>query len=186
MSRRLSFLDRVISLLLGLVLTVIAVWAVAHASGNELAVAWAARIDHDAIDDALASRYFPLGLIAATVVAAVAGGWLIVANLRRRTINRMASPLSGDGGEIQVSTARVAAAVGEGLKSFEGVADVRHSVAWDRGNPTATWSISAQPGVDMRALVAEIEQTDVDVHEALAGIELATSYKLHLRPVEGS
>ena len=139
MSRRLAFLDRVISLLLGLVLTVIAVWAVA----NELAVAWAARIDHDAIDDALASRYFPLGLIAATVVAAVAGGWLIVANLRRRTINRMASPLSGDGGEIQVSTARVAAAVGEGLKSFEGVADVRHSVAWDRGNPTATWSISA-------------------------------------------
>ena len=46
--------------------------------------------------------------------------------------------------------------------------------------------ISAQPGVDLRALVSEIEQTDVDVHEALTGIELATSYKLHLRPVEGS
>lgn len=186
MSHRLSFLNRVISLLLGLTLTVIAVWSVAHASGNDLAVEWAARIDHDAIDAALASQYFPFGLIVAVVVGVVAGGWLIMSNLRRHAITRVPSPLSEDGGEIQISAARVAAAVGEGLKSFEGVEDVRHSVAWDRGRPTATWLISAQPGVDMRALVAEIEQTDVDVHEALTGIELATSYKLHLRPVEGS
>lgn len=186
MSHRLSFIDRVVSLLLGLVLTLIAVWSVAHASGNDLAVELAARIDHDAIDAALDSPYFPLGLIAAIIVGLVGGGWLIIANLRRRTINRVPSALSDDDGEIRISTARLAAAVGAGLEKFEGVEEVRHSVAWDRRRPTATWLISAQPGVDMHELVAEVEQADADVRGALGGIELATSYKVNLRPVEGS
>lgn len=186
MSHRLSLLNRVISLLLGVLLTLGSVWAVAYASGHDLAAELVTRFDWGAIETAVDSRWFPLGLSGIALLGLGGGGWLISANLRRRTINRMPSPFSDETGEIQLSATRLAAAVGAGLAEYDGVAEVRHSVAWDRRRPTATWLISAQAGVDLPALIEEIEETDRDVHEALGGIELATSYRLNLRPVENS
>lgn len=183
MSRGLAFLDRLIVFLFGVVFLAAGLWALARALDPELIRAWPELIDAHVIDSAANWQWTPVILAAATVILTLLGLWLLLVNLRRHTFNKVSSPLSSELGEITLSVGRLAGAVGDGIKTWTHVSDVSHSVAVDRGRPTVTWTITADPSVDLPTLVSELEDNESDVRDALDDVDIDSVYLINLTPV---
>lgn len=183
MSKALAGLDRFLVLLVGVLLVVGGVWALAWATGVPLAHELAGRISLAKIDAFVHSTWYPIATLLSALVAGVAGVWLIVANLRRHSFNKIASQNSSDDGLITVATLQVAKAAGEQLTQHPDIVSVDTSTRIDRGRPTITWTVHAVPDVQLQQVVDLISLTESDIREALPGVDADTRFLLHLQPV---
>ena len=112
------------------------------------------------------------------------GLWLIAANLRRRGFNRVRSSATDKTGSVDLAVARLAGAVDDSIEQFPGVTDVSHRVAMDRSRPTVTWTVTADPNVDVSRLRAELENSETDFRSAVRDMDLDTVYRLHVNAVK--
>lgn len=183
MKGRISFFDRAVVLVTGLLALAGGAWAVGLFLDAPLAQALADRIDFPAWRSAPAQDWFDLALVAVLLVSAVLGGLLIALNLRRHRINRVFSPASDARGSIGIELAHLAEAVAGELEQHPRVGSVQAEVVDSRGRPTMTLTIQARPDADVPALVQVLEQSERELRAAVPGIDLDTVYRLHLFPL---
>lgn len=182
MSRALAGLDRVIIALIGLLLLAVGVWAVAFAADVPAAHRIGDWYDPVALESFLGSRWYPVALVALAVVLIVLVPWWIVANLRPRAFNRMTAG-GADRGTITVATTKVADATADTLKNLEQVKSVQRTTRMDRRRPTMTWTVVADPRINLPKLTEGIEQAERDVRGALPDLDVDTRFLVELSPV---
>ncbi|WKD56840.1 hypothetical protein CAPI_01330 [Corynebacterium capitovis DSM 44611] len=183
MTRRLSIIDRILVALLGLLLLLAGLVPVFYRfdfpynPGISEALRGA---DRAQLADVSARPWFPYALTAASLLFAVAGTWVIVANIRSRAFS-MRSVGQGETGpeEIQVNVQRVADAACAHLQLSPAVVKVAKTTAWERSRPTTTFTVTADPDVGLGEIVALLEDADRDFRAACAGLDIDAVYKLH-------
>lgn len=186
MSHLLSALDRFIVFLAGLALLASGAWALTWLFEVHQAREFARYYDPQVYRDFLASQWYPVALVGTAAVALLAGLSLLHANLRRRRFGRLAAAATPAAGDISVSTARLAKAVGDSLCRVPGVESAPSVPVIDRGRRVLQWVITAQPDVDMPGLTSAIDEDREDLSAALPGVDLHTRFLVHLRPVDGA
>lgn len=184
MSKKLAGLDRFLVFLFAAVLVALGAWLTALWAGCAPAQNLLDRFDHDAVAAFPDSRWYTLTLVAVLILGVVLGLWLIIANLRAHRFARTASPASNKAGTIELDLNRLAGAIDDALEAEPRVERVRHRAALDRSRPTITWTVTADPNVDLPRLRTVVEETERDFRDAVSGVDVLTRYRIHLEPVE--
>lgn len=184
MSHGLAAFDRIILFLLGASALVLGAVALAVRFEVPQAQELAGQIDVARAGELTNYSWWNVALgITAVVGIALGCSWL-VANLRRRGFNKVRSSASDTTGTVDIALTRVSAAIDRDLERFDDVNRVTHRVAMDRSRPTITWTVNAEPTVDLAALRSAIERTDEDFRAAVEDMDVDTLFKVHLQPVK--
>ncbi len=183
MSRRLSILDRLLVTLLGLASLGAGSWALLWALGHPLADAPTSYVSLDAVEQFLATPWYPLVLLGVAVVALVLGVWLLVANLRRHSFNRLTAGESGEAGQLTISVSQIAKAAATQIRRHPDVTGVETATRIDRGRHVVTTTVHAAPGIAMPGLLEVIGEADRDFHDAVPSLDVDSRYLLRLNPV---
>lgn len=186
MSRRMSAIDRLVVLVVGLLVLAGGVYALLWAFEVPLANQLGEYYDGAALESFFTSQWYALALFGLALVSAAIGVSLLIANFRRHSFRSVSSSAGADVGHISVSTTRLAATIGEQLQRNPDVTSVRTTQRTDRGRPTITWAVNAHPDVRMPQLLEEIEQAESDLRLALPGVDVDSRYLIQLRPVEAN
>lgn len=141
-------------------------------------------IDFAAWRSAPQADWYGFVIGAVMVAALLLGGCLIALNLRRRSFGRLRSPATDATGSIDVDVSRLAAAVARHIAELPRVEQVRPLLRVVRGQRTVMFTVQARPGVEMAALRDVLEQAERDFREAVPGIDLDTTYRVHLLSAE--
>lgn len=186
MTRKTAGLDRLIVFVVGLVVLLVGVWAALWAFEVPVAHQISDTYRPEVLHTFLNSQWFPATLLLIAVITAVAGIWLLLANLRRHSFNQVTTLIGADDGHVSIATARLASALGQQLQRNPDVTTVQSTLREDRGRPTITWTIHSKPSVRMPQLIEEIEQAEQDLRLAIPEVDLDSRYLVQLRPVETS
>lgn len=184
MSKLLAGIDRFLLFLISLLLLGGGLWGIGVALSVPFATDLSDRLDPSIFDKAYDTVWYLVALWAVVILGVLLGLWWIAVNLRRRGFNRVRSNASSEDGTIHVNLTRVAAAIDEQIKDYPRVTQVSHRVAMDRSRPTVTWTVRAEAEADVAGLRQVIEASEVDFREAMPGIDVDSTYKIHLAPVE--
>ena len=186
MSKKLAGVDRFILAILGLVLISLGVWPILIHFDVEFATYLAKWVDHDTWASLPEQSWWVYVLAGATVVLALLGLWLIIANLRHRRFNTVHSDASDEGGAIKTSMTAIAGAVADTLSNVDGVEKVSRLVAYDRARPTLQYEIMADPDTPLMRIKDAIEVNDRDFRAAFPDVDLDTTYKVHFTKVRNA
>lgn len=184
MSKKLAGLDRFLVFLFAVVFLALGLWLVALWGGCPPAEELLNRFDHDAVAAFPDSRWYTLTLVAVLILGVILGLWLIIANLRAHRFSRSPSPASNRAGTIELDLNRLAGAIDDALEEQPRVQRVRHRAALDRSRPTITWTLVADPNVDLPTLRQTVEATERDFRDAVGEVDVDTRYRIHLEPVD--
>ncbi|MBZ8177696.1 alkaline shock response membrane anchor protein AmaP [Corynebacterium poyangense] len=185
MSRGLATVDRIIVLLVGLLALAGGAWFLALHYNCPPAQEWNQKIDSAAIGRVPENNWYLYLLIGIVVLSAIIGLWLIIANIRPRGFSRVKSSASTSEGTIGLNISKIAEAISRTVEhKISRVESVNEKVAFDRNRPTVRWTINAQPGIRIDELAAVLEQSEQDFREAIRDIDVDTTYRLHVQPVE--
>ena len=186
MSKTLAGVDRLILALLGIVLIALGVWPILIHFNVEFATYLAKWVDHDTWACLPEQSWWVYALAAATVVMALVGLWLIIANLRQRRFNTVHSDASNEDGSIKTSMNAIAGAVADTLATVDGVEKVSRLVAYDRARPTLQYEILADPETPILRIKDAIEVNDQDFRAAFPDADVDTTYKVHFTKVRSA
>lgn len=140
-------------------------------------------ISAEAIGSAPDQPWWPWALGLTTVIAAVLGIWVILANLNSRRFSRMESSASTDNGSIGLSIDSIADAVTEDLETIPEVTSVSSTVAYDRSRPTVRYIIKADNTVSVPELKTRVERAESYFRDAVEDVDVDTVYQLKLSPI---
>lgn len=186
MSKGLAGFLRFIFFILGVVLIALGVWPILIHFGVGFAVEAERWVDRGVWASVPDQPWWLWALIGIAVVSAVVGLWLIISSLRVKHFNKLKSEASTEDGDIINALSPITSGIAQHLEAQPGVEDASRSVAYDRGEPTVTFTVVADPDAAVPQLRALLEQTERDFREALPDVDVATRYKLHfskLKPV---
>lgn len=186
MSKTLAGVDRVILAILGLLLIALGAWPILIHFDVRFATYLADWVDHETWAGLPKQSWWVYALAAATVVMALVGLWLIIANLRHRRFNVVHSDASNEDGAIKTSMNAIAGAVADTLANVEGVEKVSRLVAYDRARPTLQYEILADPDTPILRIKDAIEVNDQDFRAAFPDADVDTTYKVHFTKVRSS
>ncbi|APT83999.1 hypothetical protein [Corynebacterium aquilae] len=184
MTRSLAFVDRLITLIFGLALLALGTFFIAINFGERHALDAQDWMKLDTWPAAYDWEYLPASLLAGGILATLIGLWLIVANLKRRRVARMNSSNNSPLGTITVNVANVADAMAESLEQLPKVNRASAKVVTDRKVKTLELTVTADPTVDVISLKRAIAQQEAAFRSAVRDMNLASSYRIHLGPVE--
>ncbi|MGV0421218.1 hypothetical protein HMPREF3155_03075 [Corynebacterium sp. HMSC06D04] len=184
MSKGLAAFDRFLLFLIAVVLIALGLWPILIHFEVPFATSLARWVDHDAWAALPSANWWPVALGAATMLLAVAGIWLIVANLRHRRFNNVASDSSNDEGAISTNMQAIAGAVAKSFDALDGVEKVHRLVAYDRARPTLQYKIEASADMPLDELTKAVETSEKDFRSAFPDANLDTVYKLHFSQVK--
>lgn len=183
MSKGLAAFDRILIFILALVSILIGVFGVGVWANVDIATTLFEAGDEKKISASFDSPWYEVTLWAVAVLGILFGLWLIFANLRRRGFNQVEAKVAPGDGTVSLSLNRIASAIDASLSGFDHVKKVTHKVAMDRSRPTVTWTVTAEPEIDLPTLKKHLEQSEQDFREAIRDLDLSTVYKVHLSPV---
>ena len=183
MSHRLSLIDRLLVGLLGLLGLGAGGWALLWALDHPMGDRLSGYLSLDAVEGVLASPWYPAVLLLVVIAGLVCGLWLLVANLRPHTFNRLTAGESGEAGQLTLSVSQLARATGTQIRRHADITGVDTATRMDRGRHVVTTTVHASPEVRLRSLLDAIEEADRDFHAAVPGLDLDTRYLLQLNPV---
>ena len=186
MSKKLAGVDRTILAILGIVFIALGTWPILIHFNVEFATYLAKWVDHDTWAGLPEQSWWVYALAAATVVLALVGLWLIIANLRHNRFNTVHSDASNEDGAIKTSMTAIAGAVADTLSNVEGVEKVSRLVAYDRGRPTLQYEVLADPDTPLLRIKDAIEVNDRDFRAAFPDADLDTTYKVHFTKVRSA
>ncbi|STD34397.1 Uncharacterised protein [Corynebacterium striatum] len=183
MSKGLAAFDRILLLIIAAILIVLGLWPILIHFEVPFALYFARWVDHDEWAALPQQGWWAAALGTATVVLAVSGLWLVIANLRHHRFNNVASESSNDNGKISTNMQAIAGAVADTLAAEDGVDKVTRLVAYDRARPTLQYTVEANPDTALSALVDAVETNEQDFRLAFPEADLDTVYKLHFGKV---
>ena len=186
MSRRLAGIDRLLVALVGLALVLGGVVIVGWCMRVGLARSAVAHAEPRWYATAPQQDWWEWALAGTTVVTAVVGVWLLLANLRpnRPGAIELDTRDLPEVGTATVHAGQVAAAAAAALTDHPGVLAASGTAVLDRGRRTARITLTAAPDVSLDHLRRLAAETVDDIAKALDGAELDTQFFVHRAPVE--
>jgi len=179
MRRSVLALDRVLVLLLGLVLLVVGVAAVAWQLGY-LRDVWADVPDALDVDSARLTdgSSYPLvaGLVGVALV--VVGVWWLVGHLPRRGVGPLRLPAGDAAGRLEVDPGPATATAAEVLAEDPVVRAARGAVLTDRGVRVVRLRATVDPGADLSAVVDACDGVLADLARVLPAEQLRSRVEL--------
>ncbi|AZA14411.1 alkaline shock response membrane anchor protein AmaP [Corynebacterium choanae] len=184
MSRALAAVDRLIVLLVALGLAFLGGWSILYYLGNPYAIQLAEFNNQRIWREAPDQEWFKWVLLGIVIGGLLLGGWMVLANIRRKRIAQVNSDdASTAEGRIRFNITDIASAVAGQLERDPKVNKVKDVVLFDRGRPTMQFTISAEPDVPIAALRSQIDQAERDIREAIGTADIDSVYRIHLEPV---
>ncbi|MEZ2121706.1 alkaline shock response membrane anchor protein AmaP [Corynebacterium sp. CCM 9203] len=183
MSHGLAFVDRLLVFIIGLLLTLLGAWSIALFFDVEQAERITAYADQEMWRNAADQAWYLWALIVTVAAGIIIGLWLIIVNVRRRSVSVVTSVASTDMGDISFHLGNLADAVAFSIDAAPGVSRVRRRVAVDRGLTTMEFTIDADPDCSVPGIYKAVEQAERDLRDAVRDREIATSYRIHIERV---
>lgn len=180
MSRSVLALDRVLTFLLGLVLLVAGVAAIAWQTG-QLARVWPATPDElrlrpaESVTDA---PWWPWVAGVVGVVAVLLGLWWLLSHIPRRAVATVALPGAEGRGGLRIDPSAATTTAAEVLSNIPGIRSARGTMQDRRGELVAILRATLEPTADLPAVVAAAERTSAELGHVL-GIPAARCH-IHL------
>lgn len=184
MRRILNVIDRLVVGVVGLILL----------GGGVVALLWWQEVpvvvdEIDQINDyeiytAPDESWWPWAMLVATVVLAVAGLWLVLANLRP---NRFRSVVVGSatgvvGGQRAVSVPDVGKAAAKSLERHPQITSTQTRSFVEGTTPTLELTVTADPAAEGRELVELLRAVRHQLQRSLAGADVSVQVLLHRAP----
>ncbi len=192
MKRRISILDRLVTLAAGTALLSGAAVTLAWVTGAQWARELVRRLDRGRIAAAPDASWWPTVLAAVAVLTFLAGLALLVVNLRRGRTPTMPvlpgaiDPGGGTGAGLSVDLSPLAIGLAAELAALSGVRTVRSTTLDDRGLATLRVTVIAESGIDVADFTRNAEAMARSMAAALPGAPVATQVLLHLDPADQS
>lgn len=181
MTKTLSFFDRLIVFLLGLLLIAAGLIPVAEYWDIPYLVDAAEYIDRSRLVDLTYQDFYVTALIVGAIVSAILGLWILLANIRSRAFsNRGILPADPEHGETIINVQRVAEAACTTLEHSSEVRRASSKVAMVGQRPTATFTVFANPDYPLEDAIRVLEAADQDFRMANHTMEIDTVWKLQL------
>lgn len=181
MTKTLSFFDRLIVFLLGLLLIAAGLFPVAEYWDIPYLTDAADYVDRFRLTDLAYQDYYITALIIATIVLAILGLWILLANIRSRAFsNRGILPADPEHGDTIINVQRVAEAACTSLAGYPEIGRASSRVAMIGQRPTATFTVTANPSYPLEDAVRVLETADQDFRMANHTMEIDTVWKLQL------
>lgn len=181
MTKTLSFFNRLVTFLLGLLFIAAALvpiaeyWEIPYLSDG------VRQLDRTRLANLPNQDWFINALIGAAVVLAILGLWVLLANIRSRAFsNREIMPADPQHGETVINVQRVSEAACSALQTLEEINNASSRVAMVGQRPTATFTLTANPEYPLEDVVRVIESADQDFRMANHTMEIDTVWKLQL------
>lgn len=185
MTAGLAAIDRLIIFLLGLLLIagglipVGMYWEIPYLSP------FVREINRSMLTDIPSMNWYTAALITALVISLVLALALILPNIRSRAFNnRTLTPAQPELGKTRINVARLAQAACTHAETTDLVTKATHTVTYVNKRPTVTFTINANPNVELDTLIAYVEQMDTDFCDAVDTMDIDTVFKLHLDKVK--
>jgi hypothetical protein len=179
MRRSVLAFDRVVALLLGLLLLVVGVGAVAWQLGY-LTDVWPGVPDALDVDSGRLTGASSYALIAGVIgVAAVALGlWWLLAHLPRRAVGALRLPAGEQRGRLVVAPGPAVATAAEVLAEHPAIRSARGAVLADRGELVVRLRATADPDADLASVVDACDEVLADLADVLPAEQLRSRVEL--------
>lgn len=179
MSKGLAAVDRIILFLLGLISLLSGLLPILIYFNVDFANYLAEWVDHDTWANLSQQPWFFTLLIVLTIVSALIGLWLIIANSRPRHFNRVNSSATNEDGTVHMQMSSLVGGIASSMEDLDGVHSVQKKVSYDRARPTAEFTVTASPETDVEKLRADIDLAEADFRDAFEDMDIDTVYRLH-------
>lgn len=179
MSKALAGFDRALFAVLGLVLIALGLWPILIHLNVGFATYLASWIDHDAWAEAPAQRWWVWVLCALAIICTGGGIWLIFANTKVLRILKVPSAATNDEGAITIQLNAIADGIAKSLATREFIESAEATVAYDRGHPQLTLTITASAETPLTTICKLVAETETDYRAAFPDSEIETVYKTH-------
>lgn len=181
MTKTLSFFNRLVTFLLGLLLIAAALVPIAEYWDIPYLSDAVVQIDRSRLLNLTGQEWYVTALIVTSVILGLLGLWILLANIRSRAFSqRNIVPADLEHGDTTINVQRVADAACDVLRTLDEVQGATSRVAMVGKRPTATFTITANPSYPFEDAVRVIEAADEDFRLANHTMEIDTVWKLHL------
>ncbi|GJJ39017.1 hypothetical protein CULCOIPH003_16480 [Corynebacterium ulcerans] len=180
MKRSTASFDRLLCLLVGVLLGALAVWTIALNFDLPWAQHFADLAEFPRWHQASQQRWFDVALFFAAVIFLISGVWIVVANMHRNRISRVAQ----NNGKISVNIDHIAELAAEDIGELDPVISA-HGHAERRGEETViALTILLESVPDALSIQQALQQLDQDIATALPNTPVRTEYRVHMAKVE--
>lgn len=176
MKRSTASIDRLIALLLSASLILGGLLVIAYRAHWHFAERVFAHAEPRWYRDAPKETWWDWSLLGASILLALLGLWLLLANLRRNRVGAVALHGSDALGTLAVDPASVGNAVATTLERRPEVASASTKSVVDRGQRTLRVTMEAEPDVPLERLRTIAADSRDDIHRALEGSDVATQF----------
>ena len=181
MTKGLSFLDRLVVFLFGLLLIVAGFVPVALYWDIPYVSEWINQFNRASLSEVTLYSWYNTALIVAAIVLFLLGLWFILANIRSRAFsNREVAAADPAHGDTVINVQRVAEAACTAITQAPSISRVSCKVAMVGNRPTATFTVTANPAYDLSDAISAIEDANEDFRVANHTMEIDTVWKLQL------
>jgi hypothetical protein len=163
-SRTTLFLDRLATLLVGLLLL---------AAGLGAGWWWSGRsglgrtLDTGAATDVVTAAWWPVVSVVVGVLLALVGLRWIAAHLTRQTVSRLHVRGSGSSGRLDATAGKVVGAAADAFADTIGIRSARGSLVRDRGQLVATITATVEKECDLGALASRADLVSAQLAQVL-------------------
>ncbi|AGP31617.1 hypothetical protein [Corynebacterium terpenotabidum] len=178
MNRGKAAFDRIITFLLFLVFTALAVWGIGLAADAPFAHRISDYADRDFWRTLPDRENYEDILRITALVLLVLGLLLIMVNIERKRLGRTTSPASGTAGLIQLHPADLASAVAQSLEHVPGVRSATCRAIQDRSTDVLEIRMRTTAEVDIAALREACSTAAADIAAALPGLDIRPRFLL--------
>ncbi|PYE20984.1 hypothetical protein DFR67_101376 [Williamsia limnetica] len=181
MRRTVHTIDRLVVAVAGLALIAGGVVAVLWWQGVAVVVDAVARVDNTAIDTAPDQSWWAWALLAATVILALAGVWLLAANLRPNRVRTVSVGADSVvvGGTCAVSVSDVGKAAAKSLERHRRIQSTRTRSYVEGSTPILELTVTADPTADGRDLIEVLRAVRHQLQLSFAGSDVEVQMLLH-------
>lgn len=179
MTKTLSFFNRLVTFLLGLLGVIVALFPIAEYWEIPYLSDFLRDIDRSRVTYLAYEDWYTKALIAAAIVLAVLGLWILLANLRSRAFsNGNIVPADAAHGDTVINVQRVAEAACNTIQRLDEVQRADSRVAMVGQRPTVTFTVTANPNYPLESAIRAIEAADDDFRLASHTMDIDTVWKL--------
>lgn len=180
MTHRTAAVNRLIVLVVGLILFGVGAYAVAWDLGVPIVREWVSHYDRARVTSLPEENWWGWALAAAVVGGVLFGTVLLALDLTRRRPAPVAVPDRDSGTFVTVDLGSLANGVSSELERYPGVRQTRARAVNERGLPTLSVVVTADPTIDLADFTRTSERIAAWVAATVGDNEVATQVLLHL------
>ncbi|MFZ2174467.1 MAG: hypothetical protein WAW17_10600 [Rhodococcus sp. (in: high G+C Gram-positive bacteria)] len=184
MTHRVAAVNRLIVLVAGLLLLGFGAYATAWDAEVPIVREWVSRFDRERVTDIPDQDWWVWALVATTIVGFAFGIMMLALDLTRRRPGPVAVPDPESGTFVTVDLGSLANGVSNELARYPGVRQTRARAVVERGLPTLSVVVTADPAIDIADFTHTSEGIASWVTSTLGGAQVATQILLHLDPAD--